>query len=92
MRFTADSPSAVMGTSAQDADRSEGAARAISGFIDPGLQWSDIDWFKSITKSKNSATSRLLFSLIHSFPSATDSERRPKMGSQSIITSVLSGC
>jgi len=30
-------------------DRSQGAARAISSFIDPGLCWDDIDWFKSIT-------------------------------------------
>lgn len=31
-------------------DRSQGAARAISSFIDPGLSWKDMDWFKSITK------------------------------------------
>ncbi|KAG8734659.1 hypothetical protein FRC12_018432 [Ceratobasidium sp. 428] len=31
-------------------DRSQGAARAISSFIDPGLSWRDLDWFKSITK------------------------------------------
>ncbi|EJD41662.1 hypothetical protein AURDEDRAFT_90114 [Auricularia subglabra TFB-10046 SS5] len=31
-------------------DRSQGAARAISSFIDPGLCWDDIPWFKSITK------------------------------------------
>ncbi|KAG8774371.1 hypothetical protein FRC15_001338 [Serendipita sp. 397] len=31
-------------------DRSQGAARAISSFIDPGLKWSEIPWFKSITK------------------------------------------
>ena len=31
-------------------DNSQGAARAISSFIDPGLQWEDIQWFKSITK------------------------------------------
>jgi L-lactate dehydrogenase (cytochrome) len=30
-------------------DRSQGAARAISSFIDPGLSWNDIEWFKSIT-------------------------------------------
>lgn len=28
----------------------QGAARAISSFIDPGLSWADLDWFKSITK------------------------------------------
>ncbi|CAE6533021.1 unnamed protein product, partial [Rhizoctonia solani] len=31
-------------------DRSQGAARAISSFIDPGLSWRDLDWFRSITK------------------------------------------
>ncbi|TDL18057.1 hypothetical protein BD410DRAFT_822490 [Rickenella mellea] len=31
-------------------DRNQGAARAISSFIDPGLSWKDLDWFKSITK------------------------------------------
>jgi L-lactate dehydrogenase (cytochrome) len=31
-------------------DNSQGAARAISSFIDPGLSWKDIPWFQSITK------------------------------------------
>ena len=31
-------------------DRSQGAARAISSFIDPSLNWNDIPWFLSITK------------------------------------------
>ncbi|KAG0637799.1 FMN-dependent dehydrogenase-domain-containing protein [Tuber brumale] len=31
-------------------DRSQGAARAISTFIDPSLSWKDIPYFKSITK------------------------------------------
>lgn len=31
-------------------DKSQGAARAISSFIDPGLSWKDMAWFKSITK------------------------------------------
>jgi L-lactate dehydrogenase (cytochrome) len=31
-------------------DRSQGAARAISSFIDPSLNWEDLKWFKSITK------------------------------------------
>ncbi|KAK2808498.1 hypothetical protein FQN50_004707 [Emmonsiellopsis sp. PD_5] len=30
-------------------DRTQGAARAISSFIDPSLSWSDIPWFQSIT-------------------------------------------
>ncbi|KAH8087799.1 FMN-dependent dehydrogenase-domain-containing protein [Cristinia sonorae] len=33
-----------------EVDRSQGAARAISSFIDPGLCWDDLPWFKSITK------------------------------------------
>lgn len=36
--------------SGQATDNSQGAARAISSFIDPGLSWSDIPWFRSITK------------------------------------------
>lgn len=31
-------------------DRSQGAARAISSFIDTSLNWNDIAWFRSITK------------------------------------------
>merc|ERR1719401_2751689 len=30
-------------------DKNQGTARAISSFIDPSLDWSDIPWFKSIT-------------------------------------------
>ncbi|KAI5866626.1 FMN-dependent dehydrogenase-domain-containing protein [Durotheca rogersii] len=36
--------------SGQDTDTSQGAARAISSFIDPSLSWDDIPWFQSITK------------------------------------------
>ncbi|KAK8052085.1 hypothetical protein PG993_003470 [Apiospora rasikravindrae] len=36
--------------SGQETDNSQGAARAISSFIDPSLSWKDIPWFKSITK------------------------------------------
>merc|ERR1719183_1514522 len=35
-----------------DVDRSQGATRAISSYIDPGLCWDDVPWFKSITKMK----------------------------------------
>jgi L-lactate dehydrogenase (cytochrome) len=35
--------------SGQATDTSQGAARAISSFIDPSLNWGDIAWFKSIT-------------------------------------------
>ncbi|KAH8889659.1 FMN-dependent dehydrogenase [Thozetella sp. PMI_491] len=36
--------------SGQATDNSQGAARAISSFIDPSLSWADIPWFQSITK------------------------------------------
>jgi L-lactate dehydrogenase (cytochrome) len=42
--------SSVQSTSGEEVDRSQGAARAISSFIDPGLSWKDIPWFKEITK------------------------------------------
>ena len=45
-----DSGSSVQSTSGDDVDRSQGAARAISSFIDPSLSWKDIPWFLSITK------------------------------------------
>jgi L-lactate dehydrogenase (cytochrome) len=34
----------------EEVDRSQGAARAISSFIDPSLSWKDLPWFRSITK------------------------------------------
>jgi L-lactate dehydrogenase (cytochrome) len=40
----------VQSTSGSAVDRSQGAARAISSFIDPSLSWKDIAWFQSITK------------------------------------------
>lgn len=46
-----DSGSDVQKDAEPDAiDRSQGAARAISSFIDPGLNWSDIPKFQAITK------------------------------------------
>jgi len=36
--------------SGQETNREQGAARAISSFIDPALSWKDIPWFQSITK------------------------------------------
>lgn len=44
-----DSGSNVQSTGGDNVDRSQGAARAISSFIDPALSWKDIPWFKSIT-------------------------------------------
>lgn len=40
----------VQSTGGDSVDRSQGAARAISSFIDPSLSWKDIPWFKSVTK------------------------------------------
>jgi L-lactate dehydrogenase (cytochrome) len=40
----------VQSSSGENVDRSQGAARAISSFIDPSLSWKDIPWFLSITK------------------------------------------
>ena len=40
----------VQSQGGDNVDRSQGAARAISSFIDPALSWKDIPWFKSITK------------------------------------------
>lgn len=40
----------VQSSSGDDVDRSQGAARAISSFIDPSLNWEDIPWFLSVTK------------------------------------------
>ncbi len=45
-----DTGSNVQNTGGDDVDRSQGAARAISSFIDPSLSWKDIPWFMSITK------------------------------------------
>jgi len=35
-----------------EVDRSQGATRAISSYIDPGLCWDDVPWLKSITNMK----------------------------------------
>ena len=40
----------VQNTGGDKMDRSQGAARAISSFIDPSLSWRDIPWFLSVTK------------------------------------------
>lgn len=49
MSFDSEQDSQVQKTDS-NVKRDEGAARAISSFIDPGLSWKDIKWFKSITK------------------------------------------
>jgi L-lactate dehydrogenase (cytochrome) len=45
-----DTGSSVQSEGGDTVDRSQGAARAISSFIDPSLSWKDIPWFLSITK------------------------------------------
>jgi len=50
MKFEAEDPSVVSTSGSQGVDRSQGAARAISSFIDTALKWDDLTWFKSITK------------------------------------------
>ncbi|PCH02193.1 FMN-dependent dehydrogenase [Penicillium occitanis (nom. inval.)] len=45
-----DTGSNVQASGGDSIDRSQGAARAISSFIDPSLSWKDIPWFQSITK------------------------------------------
>ena len=47
-----DTGSNVQSSSGSEVDRSQGAARAISSFIDPSLSWKDIPWFQSLTKMK----------------------------------------
>ncbi|KAL3491081.1 FMN-dependent alpha-hydroxy acid dehydrogenase [Aspergillus germanicus] len=42
--------SSVQSQGGDSVDRSQGAARAISSFIDPSLSWKDIPWFQSVTK------------------------------------------
>ncbi|KAI0919049.1 hypothetical protein AcV5_002064 [Taiwanofungus camphoratus] len=51
MKFDAEDPAEVTDNKQQDkVDRSQGAARAISSFIDTTLDWKDLPWFKTITK------------------------------------------
>jgi L-lactate dehydrogenase (cytochrome) len=50
MRSKFSDPGSNVQSGGDDIDRSQGAARAISSFIDPALSWKDIPWFKSITK------------------------------------------
>jgi L-lactate dehydrogenase (cytochrome) len=45
-----DEGSSVQKSGGDKVDRSQGAARAISSFIDPSLSWKDIPWFLSVTK------------------------------------------
>lgn len=48
-KYSADDPEQLVESKAK-VTRSQGAARAISTFIDPSLNWNDVKWFRSITK------------------------------------------
>ncbi|KAI2249099.1 hypothetical protein LOZ11_003699 [Ophidiomyces ophidiicola] len=50
MRSKFADPGSNVQRSESGVDRSQGAARAISSFIDPSLSWKDIPWFQSVTK------------------------------------------
>ncbi|KAL1996124.1 hypothetical protein VTN49DRAFT_447 [Thermomyces lanuginosus] len=50
VKFSDTGASVQQSTGGSAVDRSQGAARAISSFIDPSLSWKDIPWFRSITK------------------------------------------
>ncbi|KAF8342840.1 FMN-dependent dehydrogenase-domain-containing protein [Cantharellus anzutake] len=51
MRMSFDDAGAqVQSEEGQSIDRSQGAAKAITSFIDPSLNWDDIKWFQSITR------------------------------------------
>ncbi|CAK7206869.1 hypothetical protein SEUCBS139899_009675 [Sporothrix eucalyptigena] len=45
-----DGGSSVQKSEGLKSDNSQGAARAISSFIDPSLCWDDLPWFRSVTR------------------------------------------
>ncbi|PWN49012.1 putative CYB2-L-lactate dehydrogenase [Violaceomyces palustris] len=49
MKFD-DVGSRVQNDGKESVDRSQGAARAISSFIDPSLNWKDLEWLRKVTK------------------------------------------
>merc|ERR1712151_405073 len=61
-----------------EVDRSQGATRAISSFIDPGLNWDDIPWIKSITK---------MSVLLKGIQCGEDAVKAYKMGLQGLVCS-----
>ena len=51
MKFADEAPDEQRGDDDKgQVDRSQGAARTISQFIDPSLCWKDIEWLRSVTK------------------------------------------
>merc|ERR1719316_2150235 len=49
MRNKAEQQADVQGEQKEEVKKDQGTTRAISSFIDPSLNWDDIEWFKSIT-------------------------------------------
>jgi L-lactate dehydrogenase (cytochrome) len=49
MRNKAEQTADVQGEQKEEVKKNQGTTRAISSFIDPSLNWDDIEWFKSIT-------------------------------------------
>jgi L-lactate dehydrogenase (cytochrome) len=49
MRNKAEQQADVQGEQKEEVQKNQGTTRAISSFIDPSLNWDDIEWFKSIT-------------------------------------------
>jgi len=70
--------SSVQNTGGDNVDRSQGAARAISSFIDPSLSWKDIPWFLSITKMPI---------LLKGVQSVEDVVKAAKMGVHGVVLS-----
>jgi L-lactate dehydrogenase (cytochrome) len=50
MRNKAEQQADVQGEQKDEVKKDQGTTRAISSFIDPSLEWADIEWFKSITE------------------------------------------
>ncbi|CAO3694702.1 unnamed protein product [Rhizopus stolonifer] len=73
-KYSIDAPEEMVG----DVGRNEGAARAISTFIDPSLCWDDVAWFKSITKMPI---------IIKGIQTAEDAVMAAKLGCQGIVVS-----
>jgi len=60
-------------------------------FIDPGLKWADLDWFKSITKSvSNCQVNNFRSMLTNKMTSASDSEGGPTLGGSHLDTQLSS--
>jgi len=49
MRNKAEQQADVQGEQKEEVKKDQGTTRAISSFIDPSLNWDDLEWFKSIT-------------------------------------------